>query len=59
MPLLYKISSPKGNRTPVSWLRTMCPSPLDDGARAAPQGLEPRPDEPESSVLPLDDGAKY
>ena len=37
----------------------MCPGPLDDGAGVAPQGLEPRLDEPESSVLPLDDGAKH
>jgi hypothetical protein len=23
--------TPKGNRTPVFWMRTRCPGPLDDG----------------------------
>jgi site-specific DNA recombinase len=26
------IGDPTGNRTPVSWMRTNCPGPLDDGA---------------------------
>src|SRR5208282_664649 len=25
------LSTPKGSRTPVLWLRTRCPGPLDDG----------------------------
>jgi hypothetical protein len=29
-------STPTGNRTPVSWLRTRYPRPLDDGGRIVP-----------------------
>ena len=27
---LVFFSAPTGNRTPVSWMRTTCPGPLDD-----------------------------
>src|SRR5206468_12275559 len=46
-----------GIRTPVRWLRTIRPRPLDDSATArrlaARQGFEPRLTGPEPVVLPL------
>jgi hypothetical protein len=40
-----KPTTPKGNRTPVTWMRTMYPRPLDDGGiylKIAALGFEPR-----------------
>jgi hypothetical protein len=52
LQFLFK-NTPKGNRTPVTGLRTRCPWPLDDGGKGkskiktqkskmAALGLEPR-----------------
>src|SRR5690606_1450825 len=37
------VSTPTGNRTPVSWLRTRCPRPLDDGGPSRPSRARPPP----------------
>ena len=36
-------STPKGSRTPVFWLRTRCPGPLDDRGDANDRGVAQNP----------------